>query len=162
MVASTTFFVFLIISLAIYDAELRRNLSDVLNIDLSCESAWCQATLPVAIGICKASQLAPSAFLASAAGFLTSSTKFCLFSSLVSHTSLLMPPSFSVAWVTTIHLLILLHLPYKGHGTYLIRKRHMISSYSKTQARLLAAATKESAWSLVAHPTCLLPRPMHG
>ena len=57
--------------LAVYDAELRSTLSDVLIIDFSCESAWSQATLPVCfggIGICKASQLAPSAFLASAAG----------------------------------------------------------------------------------------------
>ena len=45
--------------------------SDYLNIDFSCESAWSQVTLPVCfggIGVRRASQLAPSAFLASAAG----------------------------------------------------------------------------------------------
>ena len=57
--------------LAVYDAELRSTLTEVLNIDFSCESAWSQATLPVCfggIGVRGASQLAPSAFLASAAG----------------------------------------------------------------------------------------------
>ena len=57
--------------LVVYDAELHSTLSEVLNIDFSCESAWSQATLPVCfggIGVRRASQLAPSAFLASAAG----------------------------------------------------------------------------------------------
>ena len=57
--------------LAVYDAELRSTLSEVLNITFSCESVWSQATLPVCfggIGVRRASQLAPSAFLASAAG----------------------------------------------------------------------------------------------
>ena len=54
-----------------YDQELRSILSDVLNISLLGDSAWSQATLPVSysgIGIRSAVQLAPSAFLASAAG----------------------------------------------------------------------------------------------
>ena len=56
--------------LAVYDAELRSTLSEVLNISFSCESSWSQATLPVCfgvIGVRRASQHAPSAFLASAA-----------------------------------------------------------------------------------------------
>ena len=57
--------------LAVYDAELCCTLIDILNIDFSCESAWSQVTLPVCfggIGVRRASQLAPSAFLASATG----------------------------------------------------------------------------------------------
>ena len=55
----------------------------------SCESAWSQATLPVCFdgtGVRRASQLAPSAFLASAVGSYDSSTKFYLFSFLAVHT----------------------------------------------------------------------------
>ena len=54
-----------------YDQELRSILSEVLNISLLSDSAWSQATLPVTyggIGVRSAVQLAPSAFLASAAG----------------------------------------------------------------------------------------------
>ena len=54
-----------------FDQELRCILSDVLNISLDSDSAWSQATLPVGyggIGVRSAVQLAPSAFLASAAG----------------------------------------------------------------------------------------------
>jgi hypothetical protein len=53
-----------------FDVELRRCLSQVLNISLD-DSQWMQASLPVkdgGLGIRKACQLAPSAFLASAAG----------------------------------------------------------------------------------------------
>ena len=56
--------------LVVYDAELHNTLAEVLNIDFSCESAWSLATLPVCfggIGVRRASQLAPSAYLASAA-----------------------------------------------------------------------------------------------
>ncbi len=54
-----------------YDTLLRSILSDVTNICLDEESVWSQASLPEragGIGIRKAVQLAPSAYLASAAG----------------------------------------------------------------------------------------------
>ena len=57
--------------LKMYDQELRSILSEVLNISLLSDFAWSQATLPVGfggIGVRSAVQLAPSAFLASAAG----------------------------------------------------------------------------------------------
>src|SRR5260221_5773960 len=56
--------------LATYDAELREITSTLLNINMT-ESRWDQASLPVrwgGIGIRGAALLAPSAFLASAAG----------------------------------------------------------------------------------------------
>ena len=49
-------------------------MSDVLNVDLSNEQAWLQASLPVhagGLGVRRAAQLAPSAYLASAAGCST-------------------------------------------------------------------------------------------
>ena len=54
-----------------FDLELRSILSNVLNISLDNDSAWTQATLPVrygGIGVRSVVHLAPSAFLASAAG----------------------------------------------------------------------------------------------
>ena len=54
-----------------YDQELCSILSEVLNISLLSDSAWSQAILAVSygdIGVRSAVQLAPSAFLASAAG----------------------------------------------------------------------------------------------
>ena len=54
-----------------FDDILRSTLSSIVNIHLDSESSWLQASLPVkagGIGICRATQLAPSAFLASAAG----------------------------------------------------------------------------------------------
>ena len=57
-----------------FDDELRSILSTVLNINLDSETAWSQATLPVGFGgivIQSSIQLAPSAFLASAAGCST-------------------------------------------------------------------------------------------
>ena len=57
--------------LGAYDEELRSTLSEVLNICLEDDSSWLQAYLPVGyggIGVRRAIQLAPSAFLASAAG----------------------------------------------------------------------------------------------
>ena len=54
-----------------FDRELRSTVGAVLNISLEEDSAWSQATLPVGsggIGVRRAVQLAPSAFLASAAG----------------------------------------------------------------------------------------------
>ena len=74
--------------LAIYYAEMRSTLmSEALNINFSCESAWSQATLPVCfggIGVFRTSQLAPSwpQLLVPT----TSSTKFCLLGFLVFHT----------------------------------------------------------------------------
>ena len=57
-----------------FDPELRSILSTVLNVSLDNNSTWAQATLPIAsggIGIRSSIQLAPSAFLASAAGSST-------------------------------------------------------------------------------------------
>ena len=57
--------------LGAYDEELRSTLSEVLNISLEDNCSWLQASLPVGyggIGVRRATQLAPSAFLASAAG----------------------------------------------------------------------------------------------
>ena len=57
--------------LGAYDEELRSTLSEVLNISLEDDSSWPQASLPVGyggIGVRRATQLVPSAFLASAAG----------------------------------------------------------------------------------------------
>ena len=54
-----------------FDDHLRTLLSEILNVNLANESAWTQASLPVkagGLGISKATQLAPSAYLASAAG----------------------------------------------------------------------------------------------
>ena len=50
---------------------LRSTLSHIVNVSLDSDSAWLQASLPVkawGIGICRSTQLAPSAYLASAAG----------------------------------------------------------------------------------------------
>ena len=57
--------------LSTFDDHLRTLLSEILNVNLANESAWTQASLPVkagGIGIRRATQLAPSAYLASAAG----------------------------------------------------------------------------------------------
>ena len=57
--------------LSSFDGLLRSILSDVINTRLDIDSAWAQASLPVrfgGIGIRSTVQLAPSAFLASAAG----------------------------------------------------------------------------------------------
>ena len=54
-----------------YDSRLRSLLSDITNVSLTVDSIWLQASLPVragGIGIRRAAQLAPSAFLTSAAG----------------------------------------------------------------------------------------------
>ena len=64
---------FLSSHLEMYDRELRSTLSEVLNINLEDEASWLQASLPVGyggVGVRRAVQLAPSAFLASAAGSL--------------------------------------------------------------------------------------------
>lgn len=53
-----------------FDATMREGLSNILNIELS-DSQWRQATLPIrdgGLGIRRVAMLAPSAFLASAAG----------------------------------------------------------------------------------------------
>ena len=56
-----------------FDNSLRSILSDILNVNLASDSAWVQASLPVrvgGIGIRQATQLASSAYLASATGCL--------------------------------------------------------------------------------------------
>ena len=61
---------FLSSTLAVFDRELQSLLSEVLNINFVNDAVWTQATLQVkngGIGLCSAVQLAPSAFLASAA-----------------------------------------------------------------------------------------------
>ena len=62
---------FLSEQLGVFDSDLRRLLSTILNVDLDNDSAWLQATLPVragGLGVRRAVQLASSAYLASAAG----------------------------------------------------------------------------------------------
>ena len=62
---------FLSEQLEVFDGALRSILSQVLNIDLDQDMAWLQASLPVrsgGLGVRRAAQLAPSAYLASAAG----------------------------------------------------------------------------------------------
>ena len=59
--------------LHVFDDSLRSILSDFLNVDLASNNAWLQASLPVrvgGIGVRQATQLAPSAYLASATGCL--------------------------------------------------------------------------------------------
>ena len=54
-----------------YDGLLRSILGEITNVHLRDDTAWHQASLPIGaggIGIRRAAQLAPSAFLASAAG----------------------------------------------------------------------------------------------
>ena len=54
-----------------YDSLLRKVLGDITNVCLEEDETWTQASLPVGaggIGVRRAAQLAPSAFLASAAG----------------------------------------------------------------------------------------------
>src|SRR6476469_761626 len=56
--------------LQVFDGELRKSLSSILNVDLD-DNQWIQATLPVrsgGLGIRRSSQLAPSAYLSSAYG----------------------------------------------------------------------------------------------
>ena len=58
-------------SLEVFDDILRTTLSDITNVCLDSDSAWSQASLPIragGLGIRRTAQLAPSAFLASAAG----------------------------------------------------------------------------------------------
>ena len=62
---------FLADHLEAFDVSLHHLLSKIINVSLEDDSAWIQATLPVrlgGIGIRRAVQLAPSAYLASAAG----------------------------------------------------------------------------------------------
>ena len=57
-----------------FDLELRSCLSTILNVNLVDDSTWTQATLPTGsggIGVRNTAQLAPSAFLASAAGCMS-------------------------------------------------------------------------------------------
>ena len=56
-----------------FDDSLCYILSDILNVDLTHNNAWLEASLPVrvgGIGVRQATQLAPSAYLASATGCL--------------------------------------------------------------------------------------------
>ena len=65
---------FLSAQLEVFDGALKRILSQVLNVDLSQDSTWLQASLPLCaggLGVRRATQLAPSAYLASAAGCST-------------------------------------------------------------------------------------------
>ena len=62
---------FLSSQIVAYDGLLRSILGDITNVHLRDDTAWHQASLPIGaggIGIRRAAQLAPSAFLASAAG----------------------------------------------------------------------------------------------
>ena len=141
--------------LGAYDEELRSILSEVLNISLEDDSSWLQASLPVGyggIGVRRATQLAPSAFLASAAGssvliiasFLTDLgvlcthmwSKLCLYGVKAMTSHLRLPP-----WTSD-----------RRPGMSLWSKSLMTLSLDnapdvRSRARLLAVATKESgAW----------------
>ena len=62
---------FLSFELEVFENLLRNILSSIINVSMTSEPAWLQASLPVragVIGIRRAAQLAPFAFLASAAG----------------------------------------------------------------------------------------------
>ena len=57
--------------LATFNQELCLILAEILNVNLDAHSTWVQATLPVGeggLGISRSTQLAPTAFLACAAG----------------------------------------------------------------------------------------------
>ena len=65
------FTVFFFNSIKSFDDTPNRILCQVLNVDLSQDLAWLQASLPIragGLGVRRATQLAPSTFLASAAG----------------------------------------------------------------------------------------------
>ena len=62
-----------------YDTLLRDILSGITNVSMGANSVWVQATLPVKfgrLGVRRATQLAPSAFLASAVSCSNSLPKF--------------------------------------------------------------------------------------
>ena len=64
---------FILDKLHTFDNSLRSILSDILNVNLASDSTWVQASLPVRVGgirIRQATQLASSAYLASATGCL--------------------------------------------------------------------------------------------
>ena len=138
-----------------YDVELRRIMGSITNISLDAGSSWIQASLPVregCLGIQSAVQLAPSAFLVSAAG-----------SSDLAHE--ILPPHFQASplphWDVAIsewssgHD----HLPPTGNDSFLQRAwdAPRVSAVADSllnsapdaisRVRLLATSTKESgAW----------------
>ena len=138
-----------------YDNLLRSILSDITNVCLDDDNTWLQASLPASaggIGIRRAAQLAPSAFLASAAGCSALASEI-----LPSHLRDVPDPSLETA----------LTVWHQGHdepaptGTPSHRQKawdapQIRATYEalleaspdeSTRARLLAVATKESgAW----------------
>ena len=133
-----------------FDHLLRSILSSILNVDLSCKSAWLQASLPVShggIGIRSASMLATSTYLASAAG--------CQDLIVLLIPSFATPPSVSLALQTWSQDDDTLEMPQENERS--IQKawdtpkveaalRNLISSApdARHRARILAASTKES------------------
>ena len=139
-----------------FDLELRSCLSAILNVDLVDNSAWTQATLPIGfggIGVRNTSQLAPSAFLASAAG--------C-----VSLTEQILPPRQhgvshpgaeealqSGEWVIVISLQFPLGTFTKSHGTSHVSKLPLMVT---TDPKALGSLHKASgAWPNVPNITSL-------
>ena len=141
-----------------FDLILRSTLSTVLNADLSSDAVWEQASLPVragGIGIRMTAELAPSAFLSSAAGCQDLIT--CLL-------PLYSPPA---ALESAIQLWSRDHDHPPPQGVDRMKQkewdavrvqciqRKLISSTpvnSQSRARLLAAFTKESGYWLDAPP----------
>ena len=98
-----------------FDRELRSIVGAVLNISLEEDSAWSQAMLPVGsggIGVRRAVQLAPSAFLALLLAVMTSSIGFSLTGYRVTLTLRLWKPVWNRAEVMTSHL----RPPWTTHG----------------------------------------------
>jgi hypothetical protein len=143
--------------LEVFDGQLCSILSSVLNVDLSHDSSWLQASLPVragGLGIRQTTELAPTAFLASAAGChdlvhslipsFTSPAALDLALQLWSKDHGQPPPpindrSHQKAW----------DAPRVAHW-----QKYLLSSASdnRSHARLLAASTRESGYWLDAPP----------
>jgi hypothetical protein len=110
-----------------FDQDLRCILSDVLNMSLDSDSAWSQATLPVGyggIGVRSAVQLAPSAFLASAAGSSDLVRRILPGRLSSARTQPLKMPRLSGAEVITTHPLLIQPTCDRRPGTSLVWKSH--------------------------------------
>ena len=151
------FYFYYIISMQAFDSQLRSTLASILNIDLTNDLAWLQASLPIrsgGIGVRSTTMLAPSAFLSSAAGCKI------LVSALI--------PAYQPSPLTTLALAewsdgLCITPPSGGDET---RQKSWdktkieccqqilldSASDNRARARLLAASTKESGYWLEALP----------
>ena len=103
-----------------FDLELHSCLSAILNVDLDDDSAWAQATLPIefgGIGVRNTTPLAPSAFLASAAGSDSLTDQICHLGCMAPPTKQLQRLYRSGKWVIVISLQFPLETFTKGPGT---------------------------------------------